>query len=220
MQRGRRAGASRFKPGISAVAAMLLISATLLLPASASSSRAGASCGAPAGRTLASTPQVRAYALSGPAPTQVVDACLKPSGPSRRLGPVRPKGKVSTSSMPGPFGLAAPWAAGYEIRTTGQDGFLVFASARNLRTQRWHRCFVSGADRPLSPPPKLLLSQGGDMAWATAVAGSSDKEVGVCDGASRRIVARSVSIEMGSLTLRGSTLSWAESGATHSVEMS
>jgi hypothetical protein len=210
---------SRPKLTVGAIAAILLITPTLL-QASASSRRAAASCGPSAARTLASGARLRVYTLGGPTSTQAVNACLKPLGPPRRLGPARPNGKFFASSMPGPFGLAAPWAGGYEVRTTGQDGFLIFASARNLRTQHWHRCFVNGADRPLSSPHELLMTQNGNMAWATTVPGSSDKAVGVCDGAGRRIVARGTNIEVDSLRLRGSILSWTESGVSRSAELS
>jgi hypothetical protein len=120
--------------------------------------------------------------------------------------------------MPGPFGLAAPWAGGYERRSVGQDGFLFYAAARNLRTGDRRHCFVNGGNHPYAPPAQLLINQGGDMAWAAVAPGAGGMvEVGVCDGLGRRVVAEGTGIDTDSTTLRGSTLSWTDSGARQSV---
>jgi hypothetical protein len=67
-------------------------------------------------------------------------------------------------------------------------------------------------------PGELLINRGGIMAWAAQAPGSGDTtEIGVCSSAGRRIIAEGMSIDDDSVTLRGLTLSWKDSGIRRSV---
>jgi hypothetical protein len=157
---------------------------------------------------------MRIYAGESTSEQQHVYACLKSSGRARRLGPARPNSGFYGSQMSGPFGLAAPWAGGFEGRAAGQDSFFTYAAALNLQTGRGRHCLVTGANHPYSPPSELLIDSRGMMAWAVEVpsSGGARAQIGVCESVGRRIVAEGPGIDIGSVRLRGLTLSWMDSG--------
>jgi hypothetical protein len=200
--------------------ALLIALAFYAPPRSVSSSHGNTLCGPAKAKTLAKDYRIRVYAAgeSGSADNAVY-TCLNPSGPARRLGPIRPNGKFFAPSMPGPFGLAAPWAGGFEKRGVGRDGFYTYVAALNIRTAVRRFCFVNAADRPHPLPHELLINRSGVMAWAVTQPGSGGRtvEIGACEAAGRRTVAEGTGIEVESATLRGSTLSWMDSGVPQSV---
>jgi hypothetical protein len=209
---------------------MLLIPllALLALPGSASALSAGqarAECHPQGTETLAASPQIRIY--KGTAPRSplgratLVYGCLKSSGKTRRLGPIQLNG--GSASMPGPFALKATWASAVEDRQVGQDTTRVYATSRNIQTDKGRRCLIGSADRPSQLPAVrvLLIDKAGALAWAAITPSPTGRAplIGVCDSQGARILDSGAGVEINTMQLHGSTLSWSNAGGPRSAQL-
>jgi hypothetical protein len=172
---------------------------------------------------MAAGRKIRLYEVtvsSGQETDTWVYGCLKPSGHPFRLGP-RHQDSWGVW-MPGPFAISAPWAAGIEVRQTGLDTDRIFTASRNLRTGFGHHCEVGGADRPGQMPRvrKILVARDGIVVWAAVMhLYPQGPEIGVCEADGPSVVDHGEGLELDSVALHGSTLSWLHSGVRHSTEL-
>jgi hypothetical protein len=173
-------------------------------------------------KTLAANSQVRVYrgvAPSGHGGTAPVLSCLKSSGKSRRLGPLQRLGK--SASVRGPFALKATWTGAVEERKAGTNSAKVFVISQDARTGKTRRCLVGSGDRPGRFPAvrHLFIDKTGALAWGAFTASPTGQapEIGVCDSQGNRILDSGAGVEIDSLELRGSVLSWVNAGGPRSA---
>jgi hypothetical protein len=215
-------------PGISVTrlngalfSAGIFILAFHALPISVSTRRDATSCGQ--GKTLAASSELRLYSVASSASGEVtVYVCSKRSGRYRHVGPVRRSKVTWSSSMPGPFSLAAPWGGGIEDRLVGQDTVRVYTAVRNVQTGESGHCRLGGADRPGQLPRVrgIFLDKSGSLAWVVIMRqGVQGPQIGVCESGVPRIVDTGYGIDTASVSLHGSTLTWLDSGTRQSATL-
>lgn len=219
----------RLRMGIplSALGAGLLLALSMhAAPAAVAAEKSSAACSATGTRTLAANPEVRLYREAPPpgqGATGPVYGCLKSSGKSRRIGPTQRRGW--SASIGGPFALKGTWAAAIEDRQVGKDTTRVFVAVRDIRAQtRWgRRCLIGSADRPSQLPAVrlLLVNKDGALAWVAITPSPTGRAplLGVCDAQGTRILDSGAGLEIESVELRGSTLSWMNAGGPRSAQL-
>jgi hypothetical protein len=128
-----------------------------------------------------------------------------------------------------PFALAAPWAAGAVTEQTGRDSHRLSVTARNLHSGQRKSCFVaSGSHSPRSTGrvTSIVLKSNGSLAWCGhARFGESDeirrhfptREVVACDSQGERLLDSGPGIDLHSLSLHGSTLTWTNAAETRTA---
>jgi hypothetical protein len=208
------------------LAALCVLMLALLVqapPATAVAAASGATCNGVATKTLAANRQVRIYrgaAMPGEG-TGPVYGCLKSSGKSRRMGPLQLKGW--DTSMRSPFALKQTWAGAVEQRRPGQDATRVYVTSLDIRKGKGRRCLIGSADRAGQLPSVrlLLIDKAGALAWAAITPSPTGHapEIGVCDSQGARILDSGAGVEVDSVVLRGSTLSWTNAGGPRSAQL-
>jgi hypothetical protein len=213
--RGRKA-VVRSVISAAALAAVLSLPAARALPSSASTEIGAELCGPKLGSTLIQDREIRLYSLR----SEVKYGCLRASGVSRSLGPIRSGDGVWRASMPGPFAVNAPSVGGIEARVVGQDTVRLFTAARNVRSGKATHCLLGGADRPGQLPlvRRVMLDPEGSVIWVAIMRlGVAGPAIGVCESAgSPRILGMGSGIDVASVSLQGSTLTWLDAGVRQS----
>ncbi|HVC06146.1 MAG TPA: hypothetical protein VND98_00975 [Solirubrobacterales bacterium] len=194
-------------------------------PASRTSRPRGANaanCGPVKGDTILTDRDGRIYSLPGSEPpeTDRIFACLVSGGVVRKLSPLG-KSKFRPPMMGAPFVLRAPWVAGL-VSEHGRDTLRLAIGARDLRTGAFRSCEVgfgfNGGNKP--SVAGIVLKRDGSVAWIgkSRVPGTTQRapEVGVCSvNGEEAVLDSGEGIDLHSLELHGSTLTWANSGVTH-----
>ena len=125
--------------------------------------------------------------------------------------------------MRGPFVIKATWTGAIEERKAGSNGAKVFAIAQDVRTGKMRRCLVGSGDRPGRFPAVryLFIDKTGALAWGAFTASPTGQapEIGVCDSEGNRILDSGAGVEIDSLELRGSKLSWVDAGGPRSAQL-
>ena len=176
-------------------------------------------CGPVRGETVIANDRTRIYSLSGSRPPQTerIFGCLVSTGRVRQLSPIG-KSKFPVR-MSEPFVLRAPWVGGVE-RAHGFDSLRLGVRAVNLRTGAVSVCFVGSglAPRSAGEVMRIALMPNGSLAWAgKGHFGSAGKhppspEIVACDSEGDRVLDSGEGIDLHSLTLHGSELTWSSSG--------
>jgi hypothetical protein len=153
--------------------------------------------------------------------TGPVYGCLKSSGKSRRMGPIQRKGW--NTSMGSPFALKQTWAGAVEQRRPGQDATRVYVTSLDVRTGKGRRCLIGSADRSGQLPSVrlLLIDNAGALAWAAITPSPTGRAplIGACDSQGNRVLDSGAGVEIKSVELRGSTLSWTNAGGPRSAQL-
>jgi len=211
---------------------------SVLLTSSALTAMRRSTCEPAKGTTLVVGRQARIYSLPGSKPleTERIFGCLVSTGHSRQLNAL-PKPRYVFGKGRGvsvdtdAFALHAPWAA-YPENFYGLDTSVLAVTVKNLRTGSTTYCRVGGNRRPMRPGPSvtdIALGRNGHVAWI----GKSKLElfpftftrrVGACASiASREIESSEIEngegIDLHSLILHGSMLTWINSGVTHTAAL-
>ena len=159
-------------------------------------------------------------------------ACLTAKTPLR-LSPVWVKGegdfKRHIQFLAKPFALASPWAAGVGYTRYGVDVDHVDVKAVNLRTGAVRECPVGQQTHPggAGKLTDLVLKRNGAVAWinqereyqGSPGAFSLVGRVVACDSLGQHQLGRSSEVDVHSLSLHGSTLSWSDHGTTEKAEL-
>jgi hypothetical protein len=111
----------------------------------------------------------------------------------------------------------------------GVDGGSSGVSVKNLRTGTVTEGFpaITGPSEPVPETftfvSKIVLQQDGAVAWigeeTSVPTGLRRRQVEIADSAGFSVLDDSLGIEPKSLTLNGSTLSWSDSGETHTAQL-
>ncbi len=208
--------------GAEVVLATVVSVAVFPLGTSAAPAGGSASCGPAKGTTLVSGRRARIYSLPGSKPpwTERVFGCLSSVSRVWQLSPI---GKSSWPVRMGePFDLRAPWVAGL-VSKHGRDTLRLAIGARDLRTGTFKSCAVGSGFNPGNKPSVagFVLKRDGSVAWIgeSRVAGTGRRApaVGACDSTGEHILDSGEGIDLHSLALHGSMLTWTDAGLTRSA---
>jgi hypothetical protein len=200
------------------VAVVALAAACGSSTAATSTSNAGASCGPAAARTLAASSGARVYVQSG-----AVYACTPRSARRYRLGSA---GRCIGGARVGPAAAAGPVVA-YAVTRCGVDTGSATVVVRLLSdgSQLLDHPALTAAPGPESfqSVGSIVVNRGGAAAWiATSNSILSHRRITQVVEATRagvRALASGAGIDVRSLRLHGSTLSWSAGGASHSARL-
>jgi hypothetical protein len=205
----------------------LLLFAALMIISASPSAAAGPSkamCSPKGTKTLAASSRVRIY-RGAPEPSHGQAApfygCLKSSGKSGRIGPVK-RGE-GNASMSGPFGFNSTSAGAIESRQSG-DTTWVYAVARNIQADYGKRCLVGSTDQAGQlPTVRILLihNSAEALVWAAITPSPTGRAplIGACDTQGTRVLDSGAGVEIKTLELRGSTVTWVNAGGPRSAQL-
>jgi hypothetical protein len=158
----------------------------------------------------------------GPRPIEASLAfgCLNPRGQPRLLGSTTSGLTVYRSKRVGlvhadTVVLHAPWIA-YTKIVSGIDTWMLYVVAVNLRTNSRRVCAVGlgGPDggRPAPYVSELALAGDGNLAWTGGNQRTSLPTVAACDATGVTVLDDGEGVNLHSLSIRGSRVSWIHSG--------
>jgi streptogramin lyase len=188
-------------------------------------------CGPAKGATLLAEPKARIYGVGSnplePQEPERIYGCLVSTGHSITLSPLPMTSGWRRPTMYSPFALAAPWAAGAVFQTKGRDSHSHSVTARNLRSGQLKSCYVGSGHSPRSSGrvTSIALKRNGSFAWAGhgrvgAVTGQfPPREVVACDSKGERLLDSGSGIDLHSLSLHGSELTWTDAGEAQSATL-
>jgi hypothetical protein len=178
------------------------------------------SCGPARGTTLLAGRRGRIYTLPGSEPprTERLYACLVATQRTWTL--------VSYADIE-PVALNAPWVA-YPESIRGRDTSRLKVAVKNLRTGATLYCQAGFRIAPASRPhlTGIGLKRDASLAWIgesrpppSSGRGPLVPVVGVCDSTGSRVLDSGEGIDLHSLKLHGSTLTWTDEGETRSATL-
>ncbi len=192
------------------------------------------SCGPAKDTTLLADSRARIYSPPESKPQfgePIVYGCLVSTGHSIKLSPLPRTAGWRAGGMYGPFALTVPWAAGAVTLSRGRDAHGLSVAARNLQTGQIKSCLVGGghgSPRSTGGVGSIALKRNGSLAWAGhARIGQSGeierqfppREIVACDSEGERLLDSGESIDLYSLKLHGSKLTWTDAGETRSATL-
>jgi hypothetical protein len=193
--------------------------ATVLLSSAGATAGQSRRCGSGEGTTLVAGRRARIFSLPSPSPTfphaRVVFGCLVSTGHTVRLG-----------NWYGPLTLKVPWAAGLVTFHHGRDSRSHEVIARNLSSGERRSCRAGAGHSPRTAGDviSVALKRNGSLAWAghaqfgvEPLDQPTTPEIVACDSQGERLLESGASIELRSLAVRGSTLTWTNAGVVHSA---
>lgn len=211
-----------FKPrdrwGVGIVAAVVALSLSVAPGAAADKSRP---CGPTGSSTLAGNSQVRVYRQSVKGRAQVVFGCIRGSKKTSRIGPIVKAGQKA--AMRGPIALNGKWVGAVEERPDGGSGRKIFVASRKIGTGKSRRCLIGSGD-PQGKAPAVrvvLIGDAGALAWG-AITPTPDGRapiIGACDSHGNRVLDSGAGVELNSMSLSNSTLTWTDAGGTRSERL-
>jgi hypothetical protein len=207
-------------------APLLLLLALMIISASPSAAAgpSKAMCSPKGTKTLAASSRVRIY-RAAPTPSQgravSFYGCLKSSGKSGRIGPVKRGG--GNASMSGPFGFKSTWAGAVENRQVG-DTTWVYVAARDIQAGGGKHCLVGSADRGAQRPAVRVLlidDRAEALVWAAITPSPTGRAplIGACDTRGTRVLDSGAGVEIKTLELHGSTVSWEDAGGPRTAQL-
>lgn len=180
---------------------------------------ASAGCGPTAGdRTLAASPEARVYSLGGS-----VYGCTSGSGRRYRLGAAS---LCNGSARVGPVAVAAKLAA-YALQRCGVDTSTALVEVRRLSDGQ-ERFSHAASSLMLGPESfesvgSIVIAPTGRLAWiaseSSIVTHRHAGQVVEASGSAVRVLQTGSAIEVGSLRLRGSKLTWRAGGSERSAKL-
>jgi hypothetical protein len=213
---------------IAACGAVMLLA--LIVLGSADAHTGTTICKSAKGKTLLTGPSGRIYAppqkpVSMPGET-IINACLNSMAHPVRLSP-RSTERTETEKAhyeytTGPFQLQGPWVAGVGHTRHGIDTSQVAIKAVNLKTGAVKQCTGwANVGHPGGKVTAIALKSNGSTAWAM-VPGFRPPHVNTvaaCESEGRRVLDEGEGIDLESLALNGSTVTWTDSGEMRSATL-
>jgi hypothetical protein len=196
-------------------------------------------CGPANGKTLIAGRRARVYAVPkvdhrGTRNVEVplVFGCLKPRGHPRLLGSTSSglssyKGRLVGLLHTDTLTIRAPWTA-YASSATVIDASGIGVTAVNLRTNTRRGCNVGGGVVTLAQPSvsNVVVTRSGTIAWAGVTRPERNWNEPMVNVVARcgedlgfEVLDSGPGIELHSLALHGSTLTWTDEGETHSAAL-
>jgi hypothetical protein len=120
--------------------------------------------------------------------------------------------------MGGPFAVGVRWVGGIESRLGGQDDVELFTATLDAGTGDQHRCLTGTSNRPGQRRiTAILVDPKGRAVWVAIAQGAP--EVGACESSGPRVLDSGDGIDPASVSLKGSTVTWSDSGAQRSAQL-
>lgn len=212
----------RGKAKIVAAAAALFLLTSSSAPAASGSKPV---CGPQRGTTLKEGRKARVYSLASSEPpwSERVYGCLHSSDHPWQLSP-RDGDRRSPRLESETLALSAPWAGGV-MRESGVDTFRLAVRARNLRTGAAVECEAGGGSavfKEATIVKRLVLTTTGTIAWSSGVLRrneESNRKILVCAPPLAQALDEGEGIDLNSLELHGSTLTWIDAGARRTARL-
>jgi hypothetical protein len=172
-------------------------------------------CGPSTAKSLAVSGGMRVFrvARQGEEGSSNVRVCSRSFGSSVGLG---------QKLVGAPFVIKAPWAGAVESRGVGQDSATVSVVGVDVLTRERMDCSVGGADRPGQLPKVEKLWSAGKGTLVAAVVRHLDPvgpEIVSCSGRKLGVLAQGEAIDLSSVGVRGSVVSWIEEGQRRAVRL-
>lgn len=178
-----------------------------------------AECGPAAAKTLAASSRARVYSQGGS-----VYGCIAGARRSRRLGSA---GLCIGTTRISPVAVVGELAA-YGAESCGVDTGSTLVQLRRLSDGR---TLFSTSATTASPGAEsyqqvgsIVVRRSRALAWIVGTSSLAThrqvKQVLEREGSGSRVLATGAGIELGSLRLRGSQLSWRDNGAEHTARLS
>jgi hypothetical protein len=124
----------------------------------------------------------------------------------------------------GPFALNGKWVGAVEERPHGPSGERVYLISRNVGSGKGRRCLIgSGESADEAPAVRVvLIDKAGALAWAafTPTPNGRAPMIGACDSRGNRVLDSGAGVEIDSISLIGSMLTWVNAGGTRSERLS
>jgi hypothetical protein len=125
--------------------------------------------------------------------------------------------------MSGPFGFKSTWAGAIESRQAGATTW-VYVVARNIQAGHGKRCLVGSANQDGQlPAVRVLLidSKAEALVWVAITPSPTGRAplIGACDTQGTRVLDSGAGVEIKTLELHGSTVSWVNAGGPRSAQL-
>lgn len=183
-------------------------------------------CGPLTAKTLVANGSGRVYELR--TGEHAIFGCLVSTTRSVKLSPIPRSGsRWGAATMSKPFALNAPWVAGAVHQQTGLDTSRITVVARDLRSGRRRSCPAGGGDhspRSRGDVKDIALKHNGSLAWSGhtrigEIAGAQfpPPAIVACDSTGEHVLDSGQGIDLHSLALHGSMLTWIDAGETRSA---
>jgi hypothetical protein len=185
----------------------LSLTGLVLLGSSATVAHSAPSCGPASSRTVAEGRGARIYFVSRPP---------RPDRPRLELHACWGARSIFLPELVGPFFLQPPWVAGIRHEVSGVDVVHVSIFSESVDTGRSRSCVVGAGDRPRNRPvvDAAVLKPNGSLAWigktTTFASRGRVPAVGSCDSTGDHALDSGAGINLHSLRLRGSKLTWTD----------
>lgn len=169
----------------------------------------------PATETLARTSEVRVYSFIGQGEQQAY-ACGPKLRRPVRVGPSKPGGRIWFARIRKPVAARDQWVAMVEGHTEGTDWGSTWLRVFGVRSRHLARCEISRwAQMNPTKVRKLFITQAGAVAWAS----TENREapmLAVCERQSTvTILDEDAGLQIDTIKLNGSVLSWTDSAGGH-----
>ena len=156
----------------------------------------------------------------------VIYGCLLPGGQIQPLG----RGGTDPRIELSPFSLDLrtlvgnpPWVAYVKFFLVGVDTLHSYVVAKNLRTGAVKRCRVGHRENGYGPEPvAFVLKANGSIAWTRENPEAlidHQRAMGACDSVGQAILDAGETLDVHSLALRGSLLTWSNGGVARSARL-
>jgi len=178
-------------------------------------------CGPSNAATIAGNSQVRVYRQAGKGTASIVFGCVRGSRKTSRIGPIPPAGRKAV--VHGPITVNGKWVAAVEERPDGATGWRVYVTSRNAGTSKGRHCLIGSGDSKSKAPAVrvVLMNANGGLAWAAITPTPNGRApiIGACDSQGNRVLDSGAGVEIKTLELHGSTVSWENAGGPRTARL-
>jgi hypothetical protein len=206
------------------VLAVVILGLVCLVASSAASGGHGSHCNPAGSKLVAWDKVIRIFSLQGEKGERLL-GCVEPSGRATQISPSR-AGKFRTQLVR-PIVVNRAWVAAAQLTQAGRDTHGLAVVSRDLRTRQIKKCNVGSGQSPSQAGKvvRVVLTGNGSVAWAgRGRVGLATKKVPIpqivaCDHNRQRILDSGEGLQLTSLSLHGSSVTWLNSGVEHSATL-
>jgi len=212
------------RTSIGALAVVGVLGSTCLAASSVASGSHESHCNPTGSKVVARDKVIRIFSLPGEEGERIL-GCVEPSGRAQQISPI-PAGKFR-AQLVRPIVVNREWVAAAQLTQTGRDTHGLAVVSRDLRTRQAKKCDVGAGLSPSQAGKvvRVVLTGNGSVAWAgrgrigLATKSAPVPQIVACDHDGQRILDSGDGLELTTLSLDGSTVSWLNSGIKHSATL-